>query len=305
MYSNAKGMLIFVLMLTAICHGAPIFISTETSNAKIPAYQMMTECCFAKGSVSLCDIALDNNVYCLADGLPPAQRNRCVYRKELVGYRPMSLVRCTGNAVVKSVAIPQNPVPMPENPSFDNCECHDIANVKLSDRQDMLMQQLLGIHKVFDKLGIMHLLAYGTAIGALRSNDINDLENDNDRVGLIIFQHDIFRVCKLSLHSTKEGGIPFADNPLKMFSKVCPYTDLYPTNVDTSPFALDSIRIRDTLFNILPRAVTSKILEYRYGKNWIVHPMHNAEGQASNSGDVKDNTEDTKRKTFEIIHSNG
>ena len=136
-------------------------------------------------------------------------------------------------------------------------------------------------------------------------------------------EHNIFRICKLSQHPIKDGVTPEPINTNKVLSKVCPYTDLYPLDFDKmqrsgtfvdwgsgksyvlpSPFALDSIRIRDTLFNILPRSVTSKTLEYWYGKNWIVHPMHNAERQASNSGGVRDDTEDTKQRIFEIIQSN-
>ncbi len=293
--ANAKAS-VLVLALAPLCYAAPVQARTVTTrhgkvSPTLSAAQMMMNCCFIKGSTSLCDVMHDGIVYCLADGLPPAQWDACVYQNGVHPYGPLWLVRCTTDPVA-------NPIAMPENPSLDRCECYD--KVGMSDRHDMLMQQLLDIHHVFDKLRIVNILAYGTASDALRGHGINNLENPNNlyvssklrltpelraelhRVGLLmIVLHGIFRVCKLSPFYTKEVTFP---EPDKVPSKVCPYTDLYPTNLDTMkstgafvdwgsgksyelpvPLLLDSVQIRSTPFKILPRSITFKILEYWYG----------------------------------------
>jgi len=250
----------------------------------------------------------------------------------------MSLVRCTDSPVADS-----SERGMQEEPGFRHCECYDIGDVNVTARKNMLADQLLHIHRIFDKFGIVHLLAYGTAIGAIRDNDINDLENDNDlyvpsnfevtpqlrstlhRVGLLIFQDNIFRVCKLSSHGTKNGHndeVPEPFDPEKMQRKVCPYSDLYPTNIDTmrssgsfvdwesgkahalpSPLSLDSILIKSARFKMLPRAVTYKILEEEYGKNWMVHPMRSNNVGQDTSAPLSA-MERTKRSVFDRIKSN-
>ena len=87
-----------LLALATLCHAAPITILSDDDagggNAKLSAAQMMVDCCFANGNVSLCDVMIGGSNYCLADGKPPAKQAGCIYRTDAPWRTPLSLVRC-------------------------------------------------------------------------------------------------------------------------------------------------------------------------------------------------------------------
>jgi hypothetical protein len=174
-------------------------------------------------------------------------------------------------------------------------------------KNDWLFHMLKNVSMVFKSLGKRHFLSYGTLLGAMRYNDINPFEVDNDIIvyfpfeidddlrfslqkhNLIIFeQHNIPRIC------TESNSVRPSNTPPWQLSKNCIYTDLYPTRVqngimtdrvmrdvsyDTRDFnELDTLRIRDTLFPALPMNVNMKLIKQRYGPDWMKPPSSAAHG---------------------------
>ena len=87
-----------LLALATLCHAVPITILSDDDagggNAVLSAAQMMVDCCFVNGNVSLCDVMIGGSNYCLADGKPPAKQAGCIYRTDAPWRTPLYLVRC-------------------------------------------------------------------------------------------------------------------------------------------------------------------------------------------------------------------
>lgn len=82
---------LLVLTAATLCCATPISIlSDSSSKTTLSAVQMMMDCCFLKGKVSLCDVLIRGASYCLADGKPPARQVGCVYHWHMSLY----LVQC-------------------------------------------------------------------------------------------------------------------------------------------------------------------------------------------------------------------
>jgi hypothetical protein len=105
-----------------------------------------------------------------------------------------------------------------------------------------LGDQLERVIKSFEELRVNYTLAYGTLIGALRDNDINRNEVDNDIMvyetferteeirkvffthGLHIFKHGVYRVCNIG-HTVAK--FPWS-HAYPWCGAYTPYTDIYP-----------------------------------------------------------------------------
>ena len=159
------------------------------------------------------------------------------------------------------------------------------------------MRLLVRTSSALTRHDVLHAISYGTLIGALRHNDINPYEVDNDiavdattfRVSeslqsdlrqhnLTIFHHGgVYRVCEVNRHSTKGKDIlPWS----RASGEVCAYTDVYPTQIRHDyfvdyvtkkrfhfpvPLKMERVRIRNVTFPIFPRSVSEEMLRRRYG----------------------------------------
>lgn len=158
----------------------------------------------------------------------------------------------------------------------------------VGNRTEALYSQLSRLIPIINDTN--YLLGYGSLLGLLRDGDMNTNEVDNDimvdkgfnpslafkmklmRQGLIIFKHDIWRVCDYSPKEVKNAKPPWYD-------RYVPYTDIYNQLPDIKPFPEKSIKIpgiwRPTwrkLRNITLRTPDREFAERwfytRYGKTW-------------------------------------
>ena len=163
---------------------------------------------------------------------------------------------------------------------------------KTENIHDVLFDQLKRFVSVINHTE--YVIAYGTLLGVVRNNDMNPNEVDSDiimektfrptnklkqklmRKGLIIFKHDIYRVCDYS--SIKRQNDP-------PWVKYVPYIDIYNHLPDLKPFHAkpqvfknkwkhSTMKIRD-IYVKTPDLKTSK--EWLSGtyKNWDTYVKKN------------------------------
>ena len=202
----------------------------------------------------------------------------------------------------KATAIADRKV-VPIDKQWRHCMCRKLKTN--AEKDDWLMKMLVNTAQVLTKHGVFYTLAYGTLLGAVRGNDINPNEVDNDIVvnarlfaitpeleksffdlNMIIFRHDIYRVCEFDPHSTKSPHfVPWQHER----DEVCAYSDLYPTTLDqglmidrvtkqrvaiSDPLVLETILVRDTPFPVFPRNVSLQLIVGKYGEDWMLPPSN-------------------------------
>ena len=163
-----------------------------------------------------------------------------------------------------------------------NCELYSGMN-----RTEALYTQLKKIVHVFNKTN--YIVGYGTLLGIIRDNSMNSNEVDNDIVvdktfnpeslkeelfkeGLIVFKHDIYRICNYS-PTPKSSEPPWSEYVI--------YTDIYnqlphvfvdpekPNTVLTTPFSIMQRKFRDIYVNVPDDHLIQEWFGKRYG-NWKV-----------------------------------
>lgn len=163
---------------------------------------------------------------------------------------------------------------------------------KTENVHNVLFDQLKRFVSVIDRME--YIISYGTLLGAIRDGGMNPHEVDNDIImkknfrptvdfknklmlkGLIIFKHDIYRVCDYS--QTKRTNAP----PWKEY---VPYTDVYnhlpslklyheKPQVFKTKWKRSKMKIRD-IYVKTPDIKTSKeFLSLKYG-NWGTYQKKN------------------------------
>jgi hypothetical protein len=190
--------------------------------------------------------------------------------------------------------------------------CSRKRKLSLSRKDDGLMELLRGTSGVFKEHNVFYALAKGTLLGAWRANDINPFEVDVDLIvnksfvithelrcslwekGLIIFKHDIFRVCEYTAtpEQRPRGWVPWYRDDFKLS---CLYVDLYPTPMATrsifdivtgkniswhKPITTTQVRIRDQPFVAFERDFSMQLIHLDYGEKWREPPPPNKHGHA-------------------------
>ena len=158
----------------------------------------------------------------------------------------------------------------------------------VGDRTEALYSQLSRLIPIINDTN--YLLGYGSLLGLLRDGDMNANEVDNDimvdkgfkptfafkmkliRQGLIIFKHDIWRVCDYSPKEVKNAKPPWYD-------RYVPYTDIYNQLPDIKPFpemsrTMPGIwrptwrKLRNITLRTPDREFAERWFYTRYGKTW-------------------------------------
>lgn len=159
--------------------------------------------------------------------------------------------------------------------------------------KDQLGDQLKRVINSFEELQIEYALFFGTIIGALRDQDINRNEVDNDMLvpdsferseeirkvffthGLHIFKHGIYRVCNIGHTTTK---FPWG-HVYPWCGTYVPYTDVYsflpylhcdPEDVFSKENRMkinsyEMVKINDMTATIPNRTQAEECLTKRYG----------------------------------------
>jgi hypothetical protein len=180
-----------------------------------------------------------------------------------------------------------NDVIMKES-SWRNCK--ELS--KTENIHDVLFDQLKRFVSVINHTE--YVIAYGTLLGVVRNNDMNPNEVDSDiimeqtfrptielkekliRKGLIIFKHDIYRVCDYS---------PIKRRNAPPWVKYVPYIDIYNHLPNLKPFHAkprvfknrwnhSTMKIRD-IYVKTPDLKTSKEWLSRTYKNWGTYVKKN------------------------------
>ena len=180
-----------------------------------------------------------------------------------------------------------NDVIMKES-SWRNCK--ELS--KTENIHDVLFDQLKRFVSVINNTE--YVIAYGTLLGVMRNNDMNPNEVDNDiimeqtfrptielkgkliRKGLIIFKHDIYRVCNYS---------PIKRRNAPPWVKYVPYIDIYNHLPNLKPFHAkprvfknrwnhSTMKMRD-IYVKTPDLKTSKEWLSRTYKNWGTYVKKN------------------------------
>jgi len=168
--------------------------------------------------------------------------------------------------------------------------CKELS--KTENIHDVLFDQLKRFVSVINHTE--YVIAYGTLLGVVRNNDMNPNEVDSDiimeqtfrptielkqklmRKGLVIFKHDIYRVCDYS--SIKRQNYP-------PWVKYVPYVDIYNHLPNLKPFHAkprvfknkwnhSTMKIRD-IYVKTPDLKTSKEWLSRTYKNWGTYVKKN------------------------------
>ena len=173
---------------------------------------------------------------------------------------------------------------------WDDCD-DDLGG----NRTDVLFQQLVLLHQALTAANIEYVISDGTLIGAKRSGRLNPHEVDNDitvsnnfdedrlrqeldKRRLIMFTHDIPRVC--FKRSTPRVGNN-RDAPWDcQFDGPCyvPYTDLYPTSLHPyvswetkqsygNDWRIELVPIGDAMVNAPDHDTALRMLDDQY-ENW-------------------------------------
>ena len=175
------------------------------------------------------------------------------------------------------------------NKKFDWSDCKVFKAGKIN-RTEALYQQLKKVIRVFNKTN--YIIGYGTLLGIVRDNSVNENEVDNDIIvnknfnpnklkknlfeqGLIIFKSGIYRICDYS--SVKRPN----KQPWSGKDYYSTYTDVYPQlphilvdpeNPSTelqNKITIVQRKFRDMYVNIPDKQTTEKWFQKRYG-NWKV-----------------------------------
>ena len=165
------------------------------------------------------------------------------------------------------------------------------ANILNNSIQDELFWQLNRTVQILEQLNVDYAIQYGTLIGALRDQNINFNEVDNDisvnkhkfiltsdvrrlfhNSGLHIFNYGIYRVCRFNQYLNGSKNPPFDRKSKKYF----PYTDLYP--FELNPFtdwgsgykcrgkwSVQKVNVRNIKVNAPNSNLANQILNKRYG----------------------------------------
>lgn len=156
---------------------------------------------------------------------------------------------------------------------------------------DALYDQLKRIVSVFNDTE--YIAAYGTLLGIIRDKDINPYEIDNDiivskkfrpsyelkmrmiKVGLIIFKHDIYRICDYQSKPYKKNIPPWG-------KRYVVYTDIYNQLPDIKPFHgkkdvydkswhIQQMPLRDIMINTPDNESAKALLHLTYN-NYMQYP---------------------------------
>ena len=166
-------------------------------------------------------------------------------------------------------------------------DCEPFTNSDMN-RTEALYTQLKKVVHVLNKTN--YIVGYGTLMGIIRDNSMNDNEVDNDIVvdktfdpkslkeelfkeGLIVFKYGIYRICNYS-PTPKSNKSPWT-------GEYSIYTDIYnqlphvfvdpekPNTALTKNFSITQRKFRDIYVNVPDDQLIKKWFDKKYG-NWKV-----------------------------------
>lgn len=169
--------------------------------------------------------------------------------------------------------------------TWKNCQTYK------GNRTNELFKQLKTITRVFTNTNTNYMLTYGTLLGIIRDNDINKNEVDNDIIvnkrfdpktvkeelfknGLIIFKHDIYRICNYSPVELLDTE-PWGGRRYMVYSDVYPQLPnvlLHAANPNTifrKKLKIVQRKIRDIYVNVPDENYANEFLTRLYG-NWKI-----------------------------------
>jgi hypothetical protein len=168
-------------------------------------------------------------------------------------------------------------------------DCKIFTNIGVN-RTEALYNQLKKVIRVLNNTN--YIVGYGTLLGIIRDNKMNENEVDNDIIvdktfnpeslkeelfkeGLIVFKHGIYRICTYNPTPTSNTA------PWTSKSEYSIYTDIYnqlphvlvdpekTSTVVTTKFAILQRKFRDIYVNVPDDELISEWFGKRYG-NWKV-----------------------------------
>lgn len=169
------------------------------------------------------------------------------------------------------------------------------CDLKYENRTESLRSQLIDIRDAFIASNVSHVITYGTLIGAMRDNGMNPYEVDNDIMllqttfpnklyielyqrGLILFEYDIWRICRKKNTDEQPEVIP-----IPWEGHYFPYTDVYNKSWFDSDESNMNItwdgkiikrKWEDTFMYTTSDSYSINWLEYWYGKDRWKQPPH-------------------------------